>query len=257
VLRPKGKTWQLVSHQQIHISEALSGNTYANLTAAIPYHQIICKTIKLDKSLKTKEIKQVVLAQAKQSLGDILSNAVLDFERIKSSEQEDLMNVRWIAAKCQDIDAISKYFKRFNLNISSIDVDAFALQHLAYFLAKQADLNRAVTAIFYIQNQSALLCASKNNECLFVHRAKSYSDLLANLTGFRIEKIWICGDISGNFETIADDIARISGIETVLANPFLYFNLNGSEDEKYLLENAHVYALSCALAMRRGWKHEH
>lgn len=257
VLRLQKNNWQVVRYGQESTALATNIGSYAGVIAAVPYKNIICKTIKLDIRLKTNEIKRVVLEQIKHNLGELSPKLVIDFERLDVIPRKDLIDIRWIAAKCHDVENIIEKLAQLNLKVSAIDVDALALECMGYFLAKQAQLNAVTTAIIHIQDQSSLLCILKNNQSLLIHSAQHYTHLFSNLSGFAVEKIWLSGDVLENIKDIADDIQRISGVDTVLANPFLYFNLNGIADKKYLLENSHVYTLSCALAMRGSYKREY
>lgn len=258
-LRQKQQDW-LVESCHHSLQAGKHSLKLDNLAIAIPYQSVISKTLTIDNRLRKKEIKTLVTEHAQQCAGKTAQNLIIDFELSNSSTQTDQMEVCWVAAKRQEIEETVRIFNRFNWKVQAVEVDSFVLSRIGYFLLNCLNLKDTLAAILHIDDQSILFSWLKNRECLFMHSEKHQHNIAATL--FRA--LQLCSTelisttkivlVSGEMTDLdlLNDIQKIIGVKTILANPFQYLNLNALENkaQQLLLHEGHAYTMACGLAMR-------
>lgn len=79
------------------------------------------------------ELEKVVFKEAKQYIPFDINDVVLDYQIMKSKKQEKGFEVYLVACKKQLVENLNELFKRAQIKIDVIDLDAFALANVFEF----------------------------------------------------------------------------------------------------------------------------
>lgn len=236
---------------------------------AVPGSSVMMRTISVETSLREEDIAACVFQQANQFLRSSLQDYVIDFEIVPFAHKANLKirEVRWVAAKRQEIDALVHLICGVGLKVVRIDVDVFALQRAAVYLLSNLAQQDDCVAVIKISNNTVTFCAIKQKKLLYTQEERYLVSLtdLETLSSVlhHVLNIWsrfLASHhnkpnrilVAGTYQQLAhlaEKIEESLNIKTVVADMIRGLNGSTSKSTGSSQENS-VFMLSSGLAMR-------
>lgn len=225
---------------------------------ALSYEEIITKIINIDKKLTSSQIYQVVQKQAERYAGSAAADLIVDYEKIPTQNiTGNLIPIRWIAAKRNQVREIEIFCKQNGLRLLAVDVDILALQRSALQIFKPE--HDQVVLIFHSTNESVLACLCDNYQIFYSHREFLQKDaklteiilqlvkkILTTLAVHLTIKVLLSGK-NEEMELMKEELSAELSLDVLIAKPFGYYPCNSSF-KKDLTD--YSYMLCHGLAMR-------
>lgn len=257
-------------------------NKKSKIILALPYGQILVKTIRLDVDWNTSlELENNIISHCQQIISYPIHEACIDFEVIGALENGSPgCDVRVVIARRDAVEEKANLFSASDFSIAAVDVESDALARCIYYMLSWNEGNgeQKVCIAIHIAAQKILglvLCAGvivfvqeivisvtdpsgiRPQDCLEkIKTLFPILDLAAdNFSKTKKSSVYVAESVylSGyrffeeGFRSSIDQIIRK---KTCLVNPFQKMHKNDGINVKDLERYAYSLVISCGLAMR-------
>ncbi len=145
-----------------------------HVAIALPHSAVLFKTVELDKTLHDREIEAQIRERAEQYFNYPLSELMLDFEVLDTPAQHpNLRQIRWVAARRQEIETRLRVLAAVGLHAKIIEVDNFALQRVIVALIQRDFLPSQQVATLHISESAILLIVMQQQQVVYT-RLENY-----------------------------------------------------------------------------------
>jgi Tfp pilus assembly PilM family ATPase len=152
--------------------------TTHKVVLALPYSSVLFKTIELDKKLTAQEIAIQVREHAQQYFNYPLAELMMDFELLGDAKhQPGLREVRWVAARRQEVELQISALAKSGLTVVAVEVDAFSLRRAAQFYIRHRYPNAEKTAVIQVYFTHLLLIVLDKDWVIYTRQESYIEDI--------------------------------------------------------------------------------